>query len=123
MTRDIELIRKLLFFFDEKPGPEHVDVPPIPGYDDSTIKYHCNLLYDAGYLRCEPVTTNTGRVIYVLPFELTWQGHEFLDSIRTQHIWDEVMRSAKDRGLVSTSVEYIKKMADSLIRKRLGLSA
>jgi len=32
MKRDMELVRKLLFFFEEKPSPEHVKVPPIEGY-------------------------------------------------------------------------------------------
>jgi len=38
VKRDLELIRKLLLFFDDKPGPEHIQAPPIPGYDDITIK-------------------------------------------------------------------------------------
>jgi hypothetical protein len=41
MKRDLELVRKLLFFFfDEKEGTHHVQVPPIPGYDESVIQYH-----------------------------------------------------------------------------------
>jgi hypothetical protein len=121
VKRDLELIRKLLFFFDEKPGANHVQVPPIPGYDDLAIKYHLVLLHDAGYLRCEPVKSSTSdRVIYVLPFDLTWTGHEFLDKIRNQHIWDEVIADIKHKGLMSASVDVIKRLADAAIRKRLG---
>jgi hypothetical protein len=123
MKRDLELVRKLLIFFDEKPGPEHVEIPPIPGYDDSTIKYHLVLLHDAGYLRCEPVKSSTSdRTIYVLPFDLTWNGHEFLEKVRDQHIWDEVIRDIQNRGFVSASVDVLKTLADTAIRKRLGLS-
>ena len=122
MKRDAELVRKLLLFFDEKAGPEHVQVPQIPGYDDLTIKYHLVLLYDAGYLICEPVKSSTSdRVIYVLPFDLTWAGHEFLDKIRNEHIWDEMMNDIRDRGLVSASVDILKKLADAAIRKRLSI--
>ena len=28
MKRDLELIRKLLIFFEEKESPEHVEAPP-----------------------------------------------------------------------------------------------
>jgi hypothetical protein len=44
MQRDLELIRKLLLYFDEKAGPGHVDAPQVPGYDELTIKYHLLLL-------------------------------------------------------------------------------
>jgi len=122
MKRDMELVRKLLLFFDEKPGTEHVEVPGIEGYDELTLKYHLVLLYDAGYIRCEPVrSSSSDRVIYVLPFDLTWDGHEFLDRIRNLHIWNEVMANMKQRGFTSASVEFIKRLADSAIRKRLGL--
>ena len=122
MKRDLELVRKLLFFFDEKPDQGHVHVPPIPGYDEPTIKYHLVLLHDAGYLRCEPVKSSTSdRVIYVLPFELTWDGHEFLDKIRNQYIWDEINANVKSHGFLSTSVDFIKKLADAAIRKRLDI--
>jgi len=122
VRRDLELVRKLLLFFDEKPGPEHVQIPPIAGYDDLTIKYHLVLLHDAGLLRCEPVKSSTSdRVIYVLPFELTWDGHEFLDRIRNQHIWDEITADIRERGFLSASVDFVKKLADAAIRKRLGI--
>ncbi len=99
MKRDMELIRKLLFFFDEKETPEYVQIPPIDGYDDLTIKYHLVLLYDAGLLRCEPVTSSTSdRVIYVLPFELTWDGHEFLDKIRNDSVWQRIRETIAEKG-------------------------
>ncbi len=55
MNSDLQLVRKLLLYFDEKPGPEHVEAMEIAQYDKPFIKYHSFLLYDAGYLRCEPV--------------------------------------------------------------------
>lgn len=99
MKRDFDLIRKLLMFFEAKPGPEHVMVPPIDGFDDLTIKYHLVLLYDAGFLRCEPVTSSTSdRVIYVLPFDLTWQGHEFLEKIRNETTWNKIKETILSKG-------------------------
>lgn len=123
MKRDPQLIRKLLLFFDEKQDTEHIEVPPIDGYDELTIKYHLVLLHDAGYLTCEPFTSTTSdRVIYVLPFDLTWNGHEFLDQIRNEHVWDEVMKAVREKGFLSASVGILKKLADKAIRKRLDLS-
>lgn len=111
MKRDMELIRKLLLFFDEKETPEQVQVPPIDGYNDLTIKYHLVLMYDAGLLRCEPVTSTTSdRVIYVLPFELTWDGHEFLDTIRNDSVWQRVRETISAKG-GSLAFSIISKLA------------
>ena len=123
MKRDLELIRKLLLFFDEKPGAEKVEKPQVPGYDETTIMYHLVLLHDAGYLRCETARSSSrDRVIYVIPFELTWDGHEFLDTIRSPYVWERVMTEIRERGLLSTSVDFIKKLAEAEIRKRLGMN-
>jgi hypothetical protein len=100
MKRDFELIRKLLVFFDEKPDANHVEVPEVEGdYSDSEIKYHLILLYDAGFLHCEPVkSSSSDRVIYVLPFTLTWDGHEFLDKIRSDGVWQKIQALIASKG-------------------------
>ena len=38
-------------------------------------------MYQAGLLNCEFEATSTGRIIDVLPFDLTWQRREFLNKI------------------------------------------
>jgi hypothetical protein len=99
MKRDFDLIRKLLMFFEDKPSSEHIDVPPIEGFDDLTIKYHLVLLHDAGFLRCEPVkSSSSDRVIYVIPFDLTWQGHEFLEKIRNETTWKKIKETILSKG-------------------------
>jgi hypothetical protein len=99
MKRDLELIRKLLLFFEEKYSPELVELPPIEGYDETTLKTHLVLMFEAGLLRCEPVRSSTSdRVIYVLPFELTWDGHEFLDKVRSESVWDRIRSTIASQG-------------------------
>jgi hypothetical protein len=99
MKRDFELIRKILLFFEEKQSSKMCEVPPIEGYDETTIKNHLVLLYDAGLLRCEPVRSSTSdRVICVIPFELTWDGHEFLSKIRDETVWHKINNLVKSKG-------------------------
>jgi len=81
------------------------------GYDDLNIKYHLVLLYDAGFLRCEPEkSTTSDRVIQVIPFDLTWDGHEFLDKIKNETIWKKVKDTIVQKGL-STSLSVINQLA------------
>jgi hypothetical protein len=91
VKRDFELIRKLLIFFDEKQDAKVIDKLSIEGYDEGTIAYHLRLLYDAKLLRCEPIQSSASdRLISVLPFELTWDGHEFLEKIRNDSTWEKI---------------------------------
>jgi len=120
MKRDFDLVRKLLVYFEEKPGPEHVKIPPIEGYDELTIKYHLVLLHDAGLLRCDPVTSSSSdRVIYVLPFDLTWDGHEFLAKIRDDGLWRKTKDTILSKGgqltfntITAVATTLMKKMID-----------
>lgn len=100
MKRDLDLVRKLLLYFDEKPGPERADTPDLGSeYTENEVKYHLTLMYQAGLLNCEPVRSSTSdRVIYVLPFDLTWAGHEFLDKVRNEGVWAKVRAAGSSRG-------------------------
>lgn len=121
MKRDMELVRKLLFFFEEKADPKHVQVPPIDGYSETLIKYHCVLLHDAGLIFCEPVKSSTSeRPIYVIPFELSWAGHEFLDKIRSETVWAKVKSQAQEKSL-SLSFNIINELAQRVVTSALGV--
>ena len=64
------------------------------------------LLHDAGLLRCEPIKSSTSdRVIYVIPFDLTWEGHEFLDKVKDEKVWRKISDViASESGAVAFSV-------------------
>ena len=79
MKRDMEVVRKLLLYFEDKPDDRAVDKVDIEGYDAKAIGYHLILLYEAGLIEGEPYVSKTSkRIIDVMPFRLTWEGHEFL---------------------------------------------
>lgn len=121
MKRDMELIRKLLLFFEAKESVDYVEVPPIEGYDDRTIKTHLVLMHDAGLLRCEPVRSSTSdRVIYVLPFELTWAGHDFLQTVRDDTVWKKAKEYVLKPG-ASWSFDILKEWAKHELKQRLGI--
>lgn len=100
MKRDLDLVRKLLIYFEEKAGPEHIDQPPIEGYDSSSVQYHLRLMHDAGLLNCETECSSTtaDRVIRVLPFDLTWEGHEFLSKIGSESVWQRIKSTITTKG-------------------------
>ena len=122
MKRDFDLVRKLLAFFEDKPNDDPIEVPQIDGYSEQEIKYHLVLMHEAGFLRCERVRslTDPERVIYVLPFELTWQGHEFLQSIKDDTVW----RKLKERVIKPSASWTFAIVTDWLkheINQRIGM--
>ncbi len=119
MNRDFELIRSLLFLFESKSDSTMLEHPEMDGFTDSQIAYHFRLLNDAGLLRCEPITSSTSnRVIRVLPFELTWEGHEFLDKIRADTTWNKIKNYSKDKG-VTLSFSVVTALAKKMITDAL----
>jgi DNA-binding transcriptional ArsR family regulator len=98
MRRDYKLIRRLLAYFDQRTSFGHVIGLTIPDYDPDTIRYHLILLYEAGLLSCQPVYSEKGRLEDVLPFRMTWAGHEFYAAIRHDGIWKELQHEIAAYG-------------------------
>jgi len=149
MRRDKELIRKLLLIVEapeshlqmsRDPFERH-DVPPKPtgyvrienpgGMDNITA--HFDLLIEAGFLRGGLVEGEPefdqhrdGIVAQCFLFNdltITWNGYEFLDSIRDPEVWKRTEAAAAKVGGVGLSVllELAKAVAKQLVKERLGL--
>ena len=122
MTRDFDLIRKLLMFFDEKPDGRMVQHPKVGDeYSDDLIQYHLGLLYEAGLLIAEVERSSTSdRIINVYPFNLTWQGHEFLAQIRNQGTWHQIKTKISSGG-GSLAFDLIKQLGMAYAKREAGL--
>ncbi|MBW3130722.1 DUF2513 domain-containing protein [Hymenobacter profundi] len=113
MRRDIELVKSILEYFEAKTDFHHEEHIVIDGYSSNLIKYHLQIMYEAGFINAEPIQSQKGRLYSLLPFRLTWQGHEFLDTIRSKKTWSRIKSIVQSKGL-DLSFEVIKKLADKL---------
>lgn len=121
MKRDLELIRKLLFYFEEKPDDHMEECPRIEGFSELEIKYHLLLMDEANLLRCErEITESSKRVIKVYQFSLTWEGHEFLEATRNISIWNRAKSICLDKS-GSLSFEVLKALLVNLAKESIGL--
>ena len=55
----MELIRKILLYFEGKNNDHPVENLKIEGYDLIIMQYHLVMLYEAGFIAGEPSRTNT----------------------------------------------------------------
>lgn len=122
MRRDINLVIKILEYFEARDETSVIRELKIPGYDNRIVAYHVRRMYEADFLDAEALTSkSTGsRLIDVWPFGLTWQGHEFLDAMKGKGV------AAKVRGRLGGSLSevpfvLIKELALYYFRKGLGL--
>ncbi|MDA8093308.1 MAG: DUF2513 domain-containing protein [Betaproteobacteria bacterium] len=87
MKRDFELIRKILREVENWPA----DAPPgsveFPGeYDLCNVNEHLALLVDAGLLDGRVLRGMDGLHGIVI-FRVTWEGHDFLGSMKDETVW------------------------------------
>ncbi|EGR2221615.1 MULTISPECIES: DUF2513 domain-containing protein [Vibrio] len=117
MKRDMELIRKLLLIMEENPRQLEVE-----GYDKNQVKYHALLLIEAGFLdgNVSDTLANTSVVpSFVSVNRLTWDGHEFLDNIRKEEVWNTIKTEFKDAS-ISTVFSIGKQLTENYAKKKLS---
>ena len=113
MTRDMELIRKILFAIEDK----YVDVAlydiKIAGYEAKAIAYHCAILHEAGLLSDYKGQYAGGELYSFGVGRLTWEGHELLDKIKSDTVWNRTKETIKTKGL-PFAVEIVKEIATAI---------
>jgi len=102
MKRDWGLIRAILQKIEEKESygealkPEAVD-----GYDVDLVSYHMLILDQAGLItaHCRESTRTRRGGIYCVASNLTWEGYELLDKIRSDTVWNRVTGLLREKSL------------------------
>lgn len=121
MKRDMELVRKLLVLIEDKHEEQEELILP-NDIDRNVAANHLVLMEQAGLVKNN--ITYADNKPYWIRSSLTWEGHEFLDSIRNEGIWNKVKEGVKVKGLEIGSVplEVLKEYAKMQIKNIFGLS-
>ena len=100
MKRDMDLVRKILFAVEELPPFEKATIK-IDGYDKQQVAYHCEMLYQEGFIKYYHGETcdNFDGVLIFWVADLTWKGQDFLETIRQDTLWNNTKKAIKDKGL------------------------
>lgn len=102
MKRDWDVIREVLIEVEAVPDKERsrFEYTTDPNKDDAAnVKAaHAILLAEAGFLKGSNTKFLNGTRLLLAP-NLTWQGHELLDTIRSKPVWDKIKSTAEDKGL------------------------
>lgn len=99
MQRDMELIRKILFKIEETVDNVTKYNLEIEGYAMKEVAYHCSVLHEGGYIHTCNVQYADNEVYSFSVGRLTWEGHDFLDKIREDTIWNKTKSVIRKKGL------------------------
>lgn len=111
MKRDFDVIRKILLDVEEAKDLEGVYAPKIENVEEEVVKYHLLLMRDAGLIDGIEVST-LGDGFNLRRINMTWAGHDFLDSARNDTVWKKTQKTIKE-SIGSVSLDVLK----SLLRK------
>jgi hypothetical protein len=112
MNRDMDMARELLLQIAD-------DTVRSDEWDDKEI-YHLKMLSDVGYIQGITFYDGSDRLLFGLANpQLTWTGHEFLDTIRPKSVWDKIKSVAKEKG-VGLTVESATKIATGVVGAMIG---
>ena len=125
MKRDMDLIRDLLLKIEggqrsfDLLTPEIAEIlgedgaGKMPREQAELMEYHLALLDDAGLITIQAKLS--GAVWQI--GQITWAGHDFLDTIRDPAIWRETKAGAKQAG--GFSLDLLRALAKGLIKKKI----
>lgn len=114
----MDLVRKILLALEAAP-PSGL-LLEIEGYQASTVGHHCHLMADGGLILAIDATTYSDLLPVAIPRSLTWQGHEFLATMKDDTIWAQAKENVlKPAGGVAFTV--LKDWLIAEAKVRLGL--
>lgn len=90
-------------------------------FDKNDIVYTFYQLYSGGFISAKPFINKMVRQLTV--YDITWSGHELLDSIRDDEVWKQTKKATNT--LKSVSIGVLKSVATTvltgIIKKNTGL--
>ena len=119
MKIDMDLCRLILFKIEDEYRSTALSNLQIDGYDIEIIAYHCDLLFEAGLIKSYKPTYASDKIYFFSVGALNWEGHDFLDKIRENTMWNRTKNRIKENALPMT-LEVIKTIATSLINDQLS---
>lgn len=118
MTRDFELIRKLLLQIEDAPAGEPLQSLTVDeSLDEAVLGRHLELLIDAGLIEGQVIGH---RPVSFVIHGLTWSGHDFVEHARNESVWRSVFENTKAAG-TSITLEILKGLLANAAAKLAGL--
>ena len=116
MKLDIECVRDVLLEFEQLPLGAHT-VYSFPNalakYGIDNVDYTIAKLTEANYISAEVTRLTNGTYDFYGIYDITFEGHQFLEKIRDNKIWSKTKKVASNVG--SRALDVIAQIASTTI--------
>lgn len=105
MKRNWEIIREILIRLESSETPNSVvDARSVDGYPEQEVAYNIRLLGEGGYIQANIAEScdGDGEISAALACRLTHSGHELLDIMRSNSVWERIKDEFKKKGVEMT---------------------
>lgn len=125
MKRNLDLLRNILIAIEESENfPQAFDniahLSKALNYTDlNTISYHISLLADCNYIEYIKFETIGPSYVDYAIIRLTSQGHDFLDNIRNDTVWNKTQEELQKYG-EGAALEIVKLIAGKIFLRLTG---
>lgn len=120
MDRDMNAIRDIMIAVKNS----NKSISSVDGMPDETFKYNAALLIEAGLAlgsSSQSTRSNTQVPAHAILSRLTWEGHDFIDSIKDETVWEKVKaRILKPTG--SWTFGILTELIKHELKNSLGLT-
>lgn len=123
IKRDLDLIRRMLLkmeSLDSSYGTIRLNAFKGMCGDEAVLSLHVHLLLDAGLIEATDMIYTGNGVDDFLITRMTFAGYDYLDSIRSDSVWNEVKKKIASVG-DSVSLEIVKELGVTLVKAQLGI--
>lgn len=121
MKRDLDLVRQLMLQIEALPAS-----PPVQyragEVEDPVLLKHLEMLIAAGLVSGKISQSHGARGDVISISGLTWDGHEWVEMVRSQAVWNEIKTTLMERAGAVT-FELTRAVARRILLARVGLPA
>ena len=119
MKRDLDLVRQILLQIEELPAgpPAQYRMSEI---EDPVLLAHFELVLASGLVNGKISRSQSVRGDVISISGLTWEGHEWIEMMRSPSVWNETKSQLLDNG-GALVYGLTKAVAERILRAQLGL--
>ena len=125
MTRDMELIRKIILAIQAR---QDVVLAPleIPGVDPAILARHVEMLLDAGLIEGIKWGGYNAPLPTIQIKDLSWAGHEFASALGNDNVWNKIKQQFSVAEIVKMPFGVLKDVGIGILtemaKQQAGLS-
>ncbi len=115
MKFDKDAVRDILLAIEDSSDPMQPLTLTFPSRSDVEVSYHVQILSEAGLV--DAINFSSSGDYDWKPTRLTFDGHEYLDTIRDTEVWRLTKEGAKKVG--SGSISVLLEIGKGIVKQKL----